>query len=127
MGGMIETSKRDAPMRVLGLALAGGVALAVAAQAAPPEAARTGADVVSGIVQIGDRDGPDRHSAPNRATGSVGQWKGGWRRGPDRAPGAWGRYAGPGVPTYWVWGPSGGAFDYPFAEWRGPDGGWGNP
>jgi hypothetical protein len=31
------------------------------------------------------------------------------------------------IPTYWVWGPSGGAFDYPFADWRGPTGGWGNP
>ena len=29
--------------------------------------------------------------------------------------------------TYWVWGPSGGAFDYPFSDWRGPTGGWGNP
>jgi len=29
--------------------------------------------------------------------------------------------------TYWVWGPGGGAFDYPFADWRGPHGGWGNP
>jgi hypothetical protein len=114
-------------MRVLALALAGGVALAVAAQAAPPEAPLTGGDLASGIVQIGDRDGPDRQSAPNRATGSAGQWKGGWRKEQDRAPGAWRRYAGPGVPTYWVWGPSGGAFDYPFADWRGPDGGWGNP
>jgi hypothetical protein len=32
-----------------------------------------------------------------------------------------------GIPTYWVWGPSGGAFDYAFADWRGPTGGWGNP
>jgi hypothetical protein len=28
--------------------------------------------------------------------------------------------------SYWVWGPSGGTFDYPFADWRGPTGGWGN-
>jgi hypothetical protein len=114
-------------MRVFGLAFAGGVALAVAAQAAPPEALLTRGVLASGIVQIGDRDGPDQHSAPDRATGLAGQWKGGWRRGPDRASGAWGPYAGPGVPTYWVWGPSGGTFDYPFADWRGPDGGWGNP
>jgi len=25
-----------------------------------------------------------------------------------------------------VWGPSGVAFDYPFSDWRGPTGGWGN-
>jgi hypothetical protein len=33
----------------------------------------------------------------------------------------------PTVLTYWVWGPSGGAFDYLFADWRSPSGGWGNP
>ena len=33
-----------------------------------------------------------------------------------------GSYCGPGVPTFWVWGPGGGAFDYPFADWRGPPG-----
>ena len=36
-------------------------------------------------------------------------------------------YAAPTVLTYWVWGPSGGAFDYLFADWRSPSGGWGNP
>ena|SRR5271166_552635 len=49
------------------------------------------------------------------------------RWGPNGYPGGWGPYGGPPVPTYWVWGPSGGAFDYPFADWRGPTGGWGNP
>jgi hypothetical protein len=38
-----------------------------------------------------------------------------WRMGP---------YGGPTVPTYWVWGSSGGAFDYPFADWQGSTGGW---
>jgi len=33
-----------------------------------------------------------------------------------------GSLRGPGVPTFWVWGPGGGAFDYPFADWRGPPG-----
>ena len=42
-------------------------------------------------------------------------------------PGWSGPYQRPGVPTFWVWGPSGGSFDYPFADWRGPTGGWGNP
>ena len=47
--------------------------------------------------------------------------------GPYRHYGGSGAYLGPGVATYWVWGPSGGAFDYPFADWREPHGGWGNP
>ena len=58
------------------------------------------------------------------------KWRNGWvapnwrRNGP---PGWWVPHPGPGVPTFWVWGPSGGNFDYPFADWRGPTGGWGNP
>jgi hypothetical protein len=44
-----------------------------------------------------------------------------------RGIGRLGFLSGVGGPTYWVWGPSGGAFDYPFADWRGPTGGWGNP
>jgi hypothetical protein len=32
-----------------------------------------------------------------------------------------------GYPNVLVWGPSGWAFDYPFADWRGPTVGWGNP
>jgi hypothetical protein len=58
------------------------------------------------------------------------QWRNGWvapNWRPNGPPGWWGRYPGPGVPTFWVWGPSGGSFDYPFADWRGPTGGWGNP
>jgi hypothetical protein len=66
-------------------------------------------------------------------TGPVGhlyQWRGAsasahWR--PSVPPGWCCAYPGPGVPTFWVWGPSGGSFDYPFADWRGPTGGWGNP
>ena len=34
---------------------------------------------------------------------------------------------GPGVPTYWVYVPGSAVFDYPFSDWRGPTGGWGNP
>jgi hypothetical protein len=70
---------------------------------------------------------------PRSTTGPAGhlhQWPPGsvspnWR--PNVPPGQWGPYPGPGVPTFWVWGPSGGNFDYPFADWRGPTGGWGNP
>ena len=36
-------------------------------------------------------------------------------------------FYGPPVPTYWVWVPGSAVFDYPFADWRGPTGGWGNP
>jgi hypothetical protein len=106
-------------MRVLGLVLAGALALT----------APIG-------VQAGSL-GPGSYSMPNG-------WNGDWRRapgpspqsnggpvsrrwGPNGPPGGWVCCAGPGVPTYWVWGPSGGAFDYPFADWRGPTGGWGNP
>jgi hypothetical protein len=105
-------------MRVLGLVLAGALALT----------APIG-------VQAGSL-GPGYHPMPNG-------WNGDWRRvsdhsrqsmgsgprhwAPNGPPGGWVPYAGPGVPTYWVWGPSGGAFDYPFADWRGPTGGWGNP
>jgi len=106
-------------MRVLGLALAGALAL-----------------TASTPVQAGSL-GPGYYPMPNG-------WNGDWRRAPgpsgqsNGAPvsrhwvpngpsGAGGCCPGPGVPTYWVWGPSGGAFDYPFADWRGPTGGWGNP
>jgi hypothetical protein len=44
------------------------------------------------------------------------QWNGGWvspHWRPNRQHRQWGPYGWQGVPTYWVWGPSGGAFDYP--------------
>ena len=102
-------------MRVLGLALAGALAL-----------------TASTAVQARSL-GPGYYPMPNG-------WNGDWRR----APGPSGQSNGAPVsrhwvpngpsdaggccpPTYWVWGPSGGAFDYPFADWRGPTGGWGNP
>ena len=102
-------------MRVLGLVLAGALALAAQIE-----------------VQAGSL-GPNYYPMPNG-------WNGDWRRAPNPAP-QWSGgavsprwcpncappYAGTGAPTYWVWGPSGGAFDYPFADWRGPTGGWGNP
>jgi hypothetical protein len=106
-------------MRVLGLVLAGALALT----------APIG-------VQAGSL-GPGSYSMPN---GWNGDWRGApgpspqsnggpvsRRWGPNGPPGGWVCCPGSGVPTYWVWGPSSGAFDYPFADWRGPTGGWGNP
>ena len=105
-------------MRVLGLALAG--VLAVSTQIAAH------ADQPGG----GAARGSGRSSSWNAPPGA-GQWKGGWGSQHEwranRNRGGWGPNAWPGVPTYWVWGPGGGFFDYPFADWRGPTGGWGNP
>jgi hypothetical protein len=128
-------------MHILRSALAGGLALtiAMAAQAAPPGAKTMPAGAVPrpAIAQIRDGNGPGWHPPTNawrRGAGQIpgrsGQWNGRPARppwGPNGSPWFWGFPPGPGVPTYWVWGPSGGAFDYPFADWRGPTGGWGNP
>jgi hypothetical protein len=90
-------------MRVLGLALAGALVLT----------APIG-------VQAGSL-GPGSYTMPNgwdgdwrRAPGPSRQWNGGPvspRRCPNCPPGGWVCCPGPGVPSYWVWGPSGGAFD----------------
>jgi hypothetical protein len=129
-------------MRVFGLALAGVLALTVntvAAQAAPLKSHMrpVGAGPAPRVVQVWDGNRPGWHPVPN---GRGGGWQqmpshfapmerrmGSAAMGPNAPPGGWGLYPGPGVPTYWVWGPSGGTFDYPFADWRGPTGGWGNP
>ena len=109
-------------MRVLGLALAGVLALTapIAAQTSPPGPRVNPAAPVPGVAQVWDGHRP----MPNGRAG-------GWRQGPGplrQSNSGWvPQHWGPGVPTYWVWGPSGGAFDYPFADWRGPTGGWGNP
>ena len=96
-------------MRVLGLILAGALALT----------APIG-------VQAGSL-GPGYHPMPNG-------WDGDWRRVPGPLRQSNGGSSGwrtcclrPSIPAYWVWGPSGGAFDYPVSDWRGPTGGWGNP
>jgi hypothetical protein len=109
-------------MRFLGLALAGSLALMapIAAHSAAPGSnmgqAMTGP--TPGVVQSSNW-----HAAP--VGGGGGRHPPHWE--PGRFNGGWGPYGGRGVPTYWVWGPSGGAFDYPFSDWRGPSGGWGNP
>ena len=92
-------------MRVLGLVLAGALALT-----API------------VVRAGSL-GPGSYSMPNG-------WDGDWRRAPGHSR-QWngGRACcpGPGVPTYWVYVPGSAIFDDPFPDWRGPTGGWGNP
>jgi hypothetical protein len=124
-------------MRVIGLSLVGVLALIVpiAAHANEPGSVMAPANSgpAPGIVLAWDGGGSERRSGAVGAHPTASrtlQWNDGrgpphW--GPNRYYGGWGLYGGPAVPTYWVWGPSGGAFDYPFADWRGPTGGWGNP
>jgi hypothetical protein len=113
-------------MRVLGLAFAVLLA-ATGPTAAHDNGPRSNMGPVNsgpapGIVPVWPGRGSGGHSGAiggQPTAGHVRQWNGYY--------GGWGPYGGPGVPTYWVWGPSGGAFDYPFSDWRGPSGGWGNP
>jgi hypothetical protein len=123
-------------MRVLELALAGIVlatATNIAAHAGGPGSnVRPAAEPASNLMLVWDRGGSGGRSGAisSPTAGHARHWNGQglmphW--GPNRYYEGRGPYPGPGVPTYWVWGPSGGAFDYPFADWRGPTGGWGNP
>jgi hypothetical protein len=120
-------------MRVLGLALAGVLALTapIAAQTSPLRPRVNPAAPVPGVVQVWDGNRPvpnGRAGGWHQVPGRSRQWNGAWvprHWGPNGTLGGLGFYPGPGVPTYWVWGPSGGAFDYPFADWRGPTGGLG--
>jgi hypothetical protein len=70
--------------------------------------------------------GPIYRSAVSGGSAGQGVVVGTRRIGTEPFSGRWGPYGGPGVPTYWVWGPSGGAFDYPFSDWRasGESGPW---
>ncbi len=123
-------------MHVLGLAFAVlfAVTVPIAARANWPwsNIGLANSGPMPGIVLVWD-GGDSGHSGAisGHTTASRSrQWNGGggpphW--GPSRYYGGWVPYVGPGVPTYWVWGPSGGAFDYPFADWRGPTDGWGSP
>jgi hypothetical protein len=102
------------------LTLAGVLTLG-GAHAAPlvycpgPAAAGPAAD----IVQVRDGDGlgwyapPYGPAARRQARGLTQErrdGRGAQYSGLSGPPGRWGAYRGP---TYWVWGPSGGAFDYP--------------
>jgi len=130
---------QETEMRVFGLALALALTAPIAAQAGSLEGkggvARVGPSPA--IIQIGDGGGSGwRHSVVG-SWGPSGQFGAsrmapsncGWcppHWGPNRF-GSGGPYRGPAVPTYWVWVPGSAVFDYPFSDWRGPTGGWGNP
>ena len=133
-------------MRVLGLALAGMLALTTltAANADQPGPKTKPAGPTPGVPQrtqsgsgwpaVPSGRGGDWHPNPHLS----GQWEGHWAPshwapngyyglwGP---PGAWGGpytvWGGPYVPYryYGDWG----VLWYPYSEWRGPHGGWGNP
>ena len=141
-------------MRILG-ALAGVLALTVpmVTQADPLGSNMTAAGSMPGVGQL-DRSGSlGRHPIPdNRSVfrqsipGHPSQWSG-WARShwrPNHDNGSWGYHPAWGGPyTVWggpyvpyVWGGFAapylrygdwGALEYPYSEWRGPTGGWGNP
>jgi hypothetical protein len=123
-------------MRVLGLAFAVLFAVTVPI-AARADALRVvgpaNARPAPGIVLAWDAGGSGGRPGAlggERTAAHPRQWNGQWgppHWGPNRFYGAWGPYVGPGVPTYWVYVPGSAVFDYPFADWRGPTGGWGNP
>src|SRR5437868_542088 len=127
--------QRRPEMRVAGMALAGALAVTVPmiGHAAGPgsDTRSANAGPASGIVLAWDGGGSGEHSGATGGQPSASRSHGGGgppRWGPNGHPFGRGPYGWQGVPTYWVWGPGGGAFDYPFAaDWRGPTGGWGNP
>ena len=113
--------------RVWALAGVLAVTVPIVAQANGPGSNVRGANVGPAPTMVLAWDGGSdsgRHAAAvgdHPTGGQVRQWNGGsvsphWeanRRG-------WGPYGRQGVPTYWVWGPSGGAFDYPDLLGRWP-------
>ena len=123
-------------MRFVGLALAGVLAITTPmgghAAGAGSNMRSATALPVSNVVLVWDGSGSGGRSVAtggHPGTGRVRQWNGGpgaahW--GQHRPYGPPGFYGSP-VPTYWVWVPGSAVFDYPFADWRGPTGGWGNP
>ena len=123
---------RSFEVRAFGRALAGllMVTVSIAAHANGPGSNMRPANTepAPGIVLVWDGGGSGPSSGAIGAhptAGDTRQWNGGWVRP------HWGRGRGPhgsqGVPTYWVWVPGSAVFDYPFSDWRGPTGGWGNP
>lgn len=140
-------------MRILGLALAGALTLiaAIAAHADPLGSKMTSACPVPGVAQLDRGSSSGRHLMPGEGGAvrqpvplhpaqSDGRARPYWA--PNQANGAWGPHSAWGA-AYPVWGgpyvPYGlpyvpyryygdwGALWYPYAEWRGPHGGWGNP
>src|SRR5271166_6648005 len=127
---------RRSEIRALGLTLAGILAITVpiAAHANGPEPNMRPADRGAvNIVLVWDGGSPGGYSGPigDHPTAGRAQLRdrgpGFAHWGPNRQYGGWGSYGGPPGPTYWVWVPGSAVFDYPFADWRGPTGGWGNP
>jgi hypothetical protein len=124
-------------MRVLGLAFAVlfAVTVPIATHANGPRSNMGPANSgpAPGIVLAWDGGGSGGRSGAlsgQRTAGHIRQWNGQWgppHWGPSSYYGGWGAYGGPGVPTYWVYVPGSAVFDYPFSDWRGPTGGWGNP
>jgi hypothetical protein len=124
-------------MRIVGLVLAGALA---ASYETPGHADPFGSRMephrpALGVIQVWDGNGAGWHHPPAGAPGAWQtppghNWSGGWAApngGLHHHFGGWGPYGGPGVPTYWVYVPGSAVFDYPFSDWRGPTGGWGNP
>jgi hypothetical protein len=124
-------------MRVLGPAFAIllAVTVPIAAHANGPRSNMGPANSgpAPGIVLVWDGGGSGRHSGAfggHPTAGHLRHWNGGWlppHWGPYGYFGGWGPYGVPGVPAYWVYVPGSAVFDYPFSDWRGPTGGWGNP
>jgi hypothetical protein len=136
---------RRPKLRILNLALVGALALSAAtvAHADPLDSKMRPAGPSPGTFQLGgggpggqpvlDGRGASRHPMPGNPT----QWRewAGPHWTPQRYYGAWGPpmawggpfivWGGPYVPyrAYGDWG----ALWYPYAEWREPHGGWGNP
>jgi hypothetical protein len=110
-------------MRVLGLALAGMIVLSAhgPVYADPLGPKTTGAGTVPGTIQW--RGGSGWHPGSAHIGPPNGKWcPPPWALGNTHAR----RFlAAPAVPTYWVWGPRGGAFDYP--DLLGPTTGWDGP
>ena len=141
-------------MRILGLVLAGALALfvAISAHADPLGSKMTPAGLVPGVAQLNGGSTSGRHPMPGER-GAVGQpvplhpaqseGRGRSNWAPNHANGSWGPYSAWGAYPVWggpyvpyVWGVPAvpyryygdwGAWWYPYAEWRGPHGGWGNP
>jgi hypothetical protein len=118
-------------MRVLRLILGGMLASTtpIVAHAQPPGSNHNATNSTPVIIQRGN----------NSSVAQPAPGFGGWHMAHDRPRewcpphwrpniyGGWGPYGVRGVPTYWVYVPGSAVFDYPFSDWRGPTGGWGNP
>jgi hypothetical protein len=115
-------------MRVFGLALGWG------ARPSGPDgsmscstgisAARAETDWAARAIQLWDHGGSGWYYVPDGAPGHNREWNSEWvprHWAVNHHYGVWASYCGPGVPTYWVWGASGGAVDNLFADWGGAD------